>query len=173
MSFDKAISNDYELSMIAISPWVNYLCCMEALFKEDPDVTVKYVEPREGKDPIVKLYVNGVDKCKAFTDILPTEKKFECVTLKIEVIPSNALGREKIKSFEKAFEGNEAVKKIMNVPMFGGEFSYIVFKKEVVQYKNDNNIGDYNAVRSTLYQDIANEVFDDNHAGIFFCTDVE
>lgn len=44
----------------------------------------------------------------------------------------------------------------------------MLFKKEVVQYFTDN-LGDYNGYRSTLYENIARDIFGDI-VGVFFCT---
>jgi hypothetical protein len=54
--------------------------------------------------------------------------------------------------------------------------TYVVFKNRVVQFFNDN-LNDPHGVISTLYQDIADEIFADMpyqaHGGIAYCTDVE
>ena len=49
--------------------------------------------------------------------------------------------------------------------------TYVVFKKEVVQYFNDS-LGDIHGVCSTLMQDIAKDIFEDTE-GVYFCTDTE
>ena len=53
-------------------------------------------------------------------------------------------------------------------------FTYVVFKNCVVQFFNDN-LNDPHGVLSTLYQDIAREVFGDcgMAGGVAYCTDVE
>jgi hypothetical protein len=47
--------------------------------------------------------------------------------------------------------------------------TYVIFKKEVVQYYDDN-LGDAHGNRTTLYEQIANQIFEDRE-GIYFCTD--
>lgn len=57
------------------------------------------------------------------------------------------------------------------MPFAINSFTYVVFEKEVVQYWNDN-LADYNGLTSTLYQDLAKEIFEDaNLDGVYFCTD--
>ena len=51
-----------------------------------------------------------------------------------------------------------------------GKITYVVFVNEVVQYFNDN-LYDINGVCSTLYQEIAKEVFKESNS-VHFCTDV-
>jgi hypothetical protein len=43
-----------------------------------------------------------------------------------------------------------------------------VFEKKVVQFFNDQ-LDDINGNKSTLYQDIAKDVFE-KHEGVYFCT---
>ena len=150
-------------------PWIQFANAIVALFEKDPDVKVTY----DNDDVGIKLYVNGVAKADALTKLLPTEKVFGNVTLKISVIPANNAD-DPIKLFRDAFYGNEAVSDIWTAPMEvtqSNPFTYVIFQKEVVQYYNDN-LGDAHGNRSTLYEEIAREIFE-NHPGIYFCTDVE
>ena len=48
---------------------------------------------------------------------------------------------------------------------------YVIFANKVVQYFNDS-LSDAHGVCSTLYQDIARDVFGDD-CGVYFCTDLE
>lgn len=150
-------------------PWIQFANAIVALFEKDPDVKVTYDNDNLG----VKLYVNGTAKADALAKLLPTEKQFGNITLKIAVIPANAI-ESKEKLFRDAFFGNEAVTDIWTAPMDVTQtnpITYVIFEKEVVQYYNDN-LGDAHGNRNTLYEEIAREIFDD-HNGIFFCTDVE
>jgi hypothetical protein len=49
----------------------------------------------------------------------------------------------------------------------------VVFVPEVVQYYTDN-LGDINGFRTTLYQELAKELFGDSELsrGVYFCTDI-
>lgn len=79
--------------------------------------------------------------------------------------------------FETAFYKNPVLAYVV-VPdtSFWVPFTYVVFKNCVVQFFNDN-LNDPHGVISTLYQDIAKEIFADmpfpQDGGICYCTDVE
>ena len=49
--------------------------------------------------------------------------------------------------------------------------TYVVFRNEVVQYYTDD-LGDYFGMASTLYEDIARDLFSEVD-GIYFCTNTE
>jgi ubiquitin C len=72
-----------------------------------------------------------------------------------------------------AFKNNDALSFIHCVEtMFKDRVTYVVFRKTVVQYFCDNMM-DIHGVKSTLYEDIARDVFEgvlDNNM-ISFCTD--
>lgn len=151
-----------------LSPWVRFYKEIEAMFANDPEVKVIYDE--EANE--VKLYVDNTTKANALAQLLPYEKTFGTVKLKITVLPANELGDSKISLFEDAFQGNPAFSYIKTVSgIFSSPLSYVVFKNKVVQYYNDD-LGDVNGLCSTLYQDIAKNIFGEQD-GIFFCTDVE
>lgn len=150
------------------SPWVTYYRKLEALFGEDPDIMVDF-EYDENESPVVKLYVTGADKAEALAKILPVERTFGNVTVNTIIVPSN---REETKAdvFVKAFTGNPAFSYGVTVdnPFVHG-VGYVVFRNKVVQFFNDD-ISDVNGFETTLYENIADDVFGDN-AGVFFCTD--
>ena len=148
------------------SPWVLYYREVEALFAEDPGVTISLDEVT----CTLKIYVdNNPEKAEALTQLLPAYKYFGNIALKIEVLPSNIQATSKIDLFRKAFSGNPAVSYIETVD---GIFraNYIVFKNKVVQYFADD-LGDINGMHSTLYQDIAQDIFG-SEEGIYYCTDL-
>ena len=152
------------------SPWIDYVHKLEAFFQKDPDVNIVF---NDGEERKINIYVEKAAKAEALEELLPTDKTFGNVTVAINVIPANF--GEKIDLFRNAFEGNDAVSYIETIspPFTSNPFHYIVFQKEVVQYWNDN-LGDINGVRSTLYQDLAKEIFEDlDLSGIYFCTDVD
>ena len=72
--------------------------------------------------------------------------------------------------FEAALEGNTALSFIRTISgIMSNPITYVVFKKAVVQYYTDD-LGDYFGIHSTLFQDVAKDVFGDPD-GVFFCTD--
>lgn len=147
------------------SPWVEFYRKIEALFEQDDEVKVVY---EEGNNE-VKLYVENARKADALTQLLPVEKTFGNVTLKITVIPANDGKVSKADLFAEAFDGNPALSYIQHVDAVIGTFDYAAFQNKVVQFFNDN-LSDINGNCSTLYQDIAKDVFG-TEAGVFFCTE--
>lgn len=147
------------------SPWVEFYRELEALFAEDDEVKVVYDEENNE----VKLYVENVRKADALTQLLPTEKTFGNVTLKVTVIPANNAEVSKADLIAEAFEGNPALSYVQHVDAVIGAFDYAVFKNKVVQFFDDN-LSDINGNKSTLYENIAKDVFGEN-VGVFFCTE--
>ena len=149
-------------------PWNIFYREIEALFKADPEVHISYDEVEH----IIDLRVDNVEKAEALSKLLPIEKTFGNVIVKIRVIPPNGLTMTKSMLFERAFAGNPIFSYSESVEgIFANPLSYVVFKKEVVQFYTDD-LGDAHGVRSTLYQDIARDIFGSTD-NIFFCTDVE
>ena len=152
--------------MKVLSPWAVYAHQIDAFFKKDDDVTVVY----DNDIPKVSLYVRDERKANALMRLLPSTKNFGNIDLKIIVIPANKL-TSNVDLFEDALEGNEAFSRIVTVEdaFMSNPINYVLFEREVVQYPTDD-LGDANGLRSTLYQDMAKELFGE-HAGIFFCTE--
>lgn len=163
-----------------LSPWMVFYREVDAMFKKDPEVQVVYDEDAQ----VIKLFVENIDKADALVQILPEEKEFGNVTVQIAVIPANNLLRSSSIDipgfpcltseglFKRAFWRNEAVWSVettKDIPGFPC-LTYVVFSKEVVQYFTDN-LGDYHGITSTLYQNIAKDIFI-NTEGVYFCTDI-
>ena len=146
-------------------PWIQYCNMIDAMFGLDPDIKVMIND--DGRN--VKLFVDNPKKADAISQLLPHEKVIGNETVRIEVIP----GDEQIKRdllFETAFAGNPAFSYAKTVDeVFTNPITYVVFAKKVVQYWNDN-LGDVNGNISTLYQNIARDLFE-NCDGVCFCTD--
>lgn len=146
------------------SPWLTYYHKLQALFNRDPEVTVVLDEDKYE----IKLFVDNAAKADALTQLLPEEVVFGNVTLTVTVVPSNKV-TPAIALFQQAFKGNPALAYTKTVTGVGDvPFSYVVFDKTVVQFFNDD-MSDVDGKCSTLYQDIAKEVFPDR-PGVFFCT---
>ena len=164
------------MAKISLSPpWVEYYHKINELFKHDPEVKVIYDENQNR----LSLYVDNENKAAALTELLPETKEFGTVVMEIVVIPSNTkknlrktnISRKtNIYLIEAAFENNPIVNDIKIISgLFSYDLNYVIFKNCVVQYFNDN-LGDYNGLKSTLYEDIARDVFD-SCEGVFYCTD--
>lgn len=149
-----------------VSPWIGYYKEIKSLFQEDYTVKVKYDDSKN----TIKLYVEDEEKADALAQLLPNRKVFGNITVNIDVIPANKVETPRIDLFRKAFEGNGAVAYIETVDnVSSNAFHFVVFQPEIVQYYNDD-LSDINGLRSTLYQDIAKEIFGERE-GIYFCTD--
>jgi hypothetical protein len=158
-------------------PWITYINYLEALFDGDPQIAfnVNY----SAENPSVTLATNNPDKAAALAKLLPEEKWFGNIALKITIdcnTMSNCAFVSAKELFETAFSGNPAFAYVV-VPenVYYIAFTYVVFKNCVVQFFNDN-LNDPHGVISTLYQDIAEIVFADMQYpkdGVAFCTDVE
>ena len=120
---------------------------------------------------VIKLFVEDNTKADALFRILEKEKNFGNITVSIEIIPANPVSNmSACELFEIAFNGNYALYDVVKQETPLGTFNYVVFDKEVVQYPDDD-ISDLYGVKSTLYQDIAKDVFDKNLA-VYYCTSV-
>ena len=157
-----------------LSPWMDYVNKLEAFFAKDKDVIIDYIEKEDTR--VIKIKVNGQKKADALELLLPPVKTFGNVDVDLIVIPSNE-EETKASLIRAALEGNEAVNYIETTspPFSSNPFTYVVFKKEVVQYWDDN-LGDINGLTSTLYQNLARELFCEDEwdsGGVYFCTDEE
>ncbi len=147
------------------SPWSIYYKQLEAFFKRDPDIEMAFND----KEYIITMRVKGAAKAEALSELLPATKQFGNVTVQLIIVPANA-GDSRLELFERALDGNPIVNDVIETHSFGMDAAYIIFKREVVQYFNDD-LSDAHGVCSTLYQDLAKEIFGEE-TGIFFSTDI-
>ncbi len=152
------------------SPWEIFYKEVQAMFREDPCVHVVFDE----ENCVIKMYVEDGMKADALAQIMVRKKTFGNITVMVDIIPSNLITDfpdDDAILYSKAFERNGAVSYIKSVKgIFSNDLIYVVFRNTVVQYFNDN-LGDANGLCSTLYQEIAKDIFDISE-GVFYCTDV-
>lgn len=160
-----------------LPPWSVYIKKLEALFDGDPQIAFNV--DWSGEHPSVTLVTNNPDKAAALLVLLPNEKKFGDVSLIIAVdceTISNLAFEHPKDLFETAFHGNPAFAYAVTPEDYWYvPFTYVVFKNCCVQI-NADNLRDPHGLISTLYQDIAAEIFADmNYPGdwISYCTDIE
>ena len=153
------------------APWQTYYKELSKLFEKDDEVRIVY----DTDEQVISIYVDNAIKAEAMAAVLPIVKEFGSVELTINVIPSNKvniLRSSKGMGFPDLFKGNPIVSDVVVIDgIMTNPITYVIFKKEVVQYFNDD-LGDAHGMCSTLYQDIAKRVFED-HEGVFFCTDTK
>lgn len=157
-------------------PWITYVNMLEAMFDGDPQIAFNV----DGSKPAVTIACNNGLKNAALLLVLPSEKIFGNVklTINIDGPVANKLFTSPKELMETLFEKNPAFACCV-VPAAEGyffvDFTYVIFKNCVVQFFNDNLDDAYGNV-STLYQNIAAELFADanyNLMGVHYCTDVE
>ena len=158
-------------------PWITYVHKLQALFDGDPQIAFNF----DATAPSVVIACNNGDKVAALQRLLPNEKVFGNIVLKIDIDGpvSNLAFPSNKKLFETAFSGNPAFAYCV-APAEEGywfvDYCYVVFKNCVVQFFNDN-LNDPHGVLSTLYEDIATEIFAEakvNVGGqVSYCTDIE
>lgn len=161
-------------------PWITYVNKLTALFDCDPMIAFNVNYGGEN-GPEVTLAVGGNgDKATAIRQLLPMEKVFGNITLRINVDGnmSNRAFTSSKELFEAAFEKNPAFSYAVAPAMDGywwPPITYVVFKNCVVQFFNDN-LNDCHGLVSTLYEEIARDVFEEysNPLGnVYYNTDVE
>lgn len=159
-------------------PWITYVNMLKAVFDEDPQIA--FNENLGNGTYEVTLATNNPEKAAALKQLLPAEKEFGNITLEINVdcekIINKVFGTAK-ELFETAFYKNSVLAYVVVPEGYNWvPFTYIVFKNRVVQFFNDN-LNDPHGIVSTLYQNIAKEIFADMSfpadAGICYCTDIE
>jgi len=159
-----------DLKTVGLSaPWTTLYKMIYVMFKQDPEVEVTFEDNGETKN--IKIRVSDLDKAEALEKILPCSRVYGNITVYITVIPPNNLTASVTSMFETAFKGNPALSYVHTSTDKGlYNMNYVVFQNKVVQFFNDE-LDDVNGMCSTLYQDIAKEIFE-NRDGVFFCTDV-
>lgn len=165
--------NDVRLKLSP--PWITYMNKLQALFDGDPQIAFNIGQSEAG--PTVTIACNNGDKVAALQRLLPPTKQFGNITLFIGIdgTPSNLAFPTPKALFDTAFAGNPAYAYSV-CPSDGTWFmsvTYVVFKNCVVQFFNDN-LNDCHGLISTLYQDIASEIFEDaGFTAVYYNTDVE
>lgn len=159
-------------------PWITYVNMLEALFDGDPEIAFNL--DIDVNNCSVTLATNNPDKAAALVKLLPEKATFGKIELQIKVdcqtISNLAFTSDK-HLFETAFSKNPAFAYAVEADAsYFLPFTYVVFKRDVVQFFADN-LHDPHGLISTLYQDIASEIFRSTTytcgGGIAYATDIE
>ena len=162
-------------------PWITYCNKLTALFDGDPQIAFNVDFDTSDSVVSVTIATNNGEKAAALVRVLPEEKKFGNITMKIIIDgkPSNRAFLSTKELFDTLFENNPAYAYSVCPAAEGYWFidmTYVVFKNCVVQFFNDN-LNDPHGIISTLYQELAAEIFEGLEGlvggGIAYCTDVE
>ncbi len=143
-----------------LPPWLIFVKKLEAMFDGDPQIAFNV--NWSGDDPSVVLSTNNPDKAAALAKLLSEDKWFGNVLLRVKIdaptFSNNAFTDPK-ELFETAFAGNPMFAYVITTDGYWYiPFTYVVFKNCVVQYFADN-LNDPHGINSTLYQDIAADIF--------------
>lgn len=171
------MSNNVRLKILP--PWSIYFNKLKALFAEDTDITLS-MEYFDYGTPSIVIKCYNREKVRALQCLLPEEVYFGNLRVDIEIEgkPSNRVFKSKKELFDTAFEGNPIYAYSVCPTEEGYEWfaiTYVVFKNKVVQFFADN-LNDCHGIISTLYQDIAKDVFLNDmvtEGNIFYNTDIE
>ena len=146
-------------------PWVEFASEVKALFSGDKEVTVIY----DDEEKVISLYVDNAQKAEALTELLPETKEFGGVTVKVTVVPANGMtGAPAQDVWKAAFAGNPNFSSVKFVQCPLGNFTYVVWRPNAVQFFNDN-LGDVNGNQTMLVQDVAKDIFDPE-LGVYHCS---
>lgn len=151
------------------SPWQLYYKQLNALFQHDEKVKLFFDEDSR----TIKIFVDDNVKADALIELLPSYKKFGNVDITIEVhIPNRSRSKYTASYgdvYEAAFSGNTAFSYSKTYELADNPITFVVFKKEVVQYYSDN-AGDIHGLTSTLYENLARDILE-TPDGVYYCTD--
>ena len=171
------MSTEKDDSLRLAPPWCTFYKEVYEMFKNDAQVRVRVAYVDDKHD--IRLYVDDAMKAAALEKLIGGERDFGGQKIQVSIIPPNSTvavsfdtdnGEEGIISlYKEALAGNPAYCYSTKVDSFGFTANYIVFRREVVQFENDD-LSDIDGMCSTLYEDIARDIFHPM-AGVFFCTD--
>lgn len=150
-------------------PWITYVNEIIALFDGDPEIAINF----DNSVPSLVIATNNGDKAAALRKLLPEEKIFGKVVLRISVdgpTPNRAFVTN-VELMEAAFSKNPAFSFVQAIDGIVVAFTYVVFKNTVVQFFNDN-LDDIHGIVSTLYENIARDVFMEIPS-VVYNTDIE
>ena len=161
-----------ESAKVTLSPpWNIFYREIQAFFKDDSQIKLFY---DEGSNT-VKLYVEDSMKADALSELLVDSKEFGNVTVNVEVISADARRFVSFRSinelYDTAFKNNHVYKYSKTYEgIFPIPVTYVVLENQVVQYYTDN-LSDIYGLTSTLYQNIAKDIFKES-SNVHYCTSV-
>lgn len=146
-------------------PWWTVYNKIKAMFEADPDVTIQPMKETEDKAGFI-IYLDTSDALKAvaLSKILKLKYNFGNITLTVKVRVTNSQLKQSrsdtdYDNYLDALATTPAVIDIREVEdMFSNKWIVIDFKKEVVQFYNDD-LTDFYGNWNGLYTDIATDIF--------------
>lgn len=155
-------------------PWTTYENEINTMFRDDFDVIVDDMDD----DYTIKLRVEKADKAAALSKLLKPTVTFGNITVNVIVVPANENEKTTVdvdsmkvtELYNTALKDNMAFEEIIEMAE-GVPFAmnYVVFRNQVVQFYNED-LSDPLGMCSTLYQTIADHIFNRDLYPIFFST---
>lgn len=171
-NLDKKVTNTSKKNVKLSPPWTTVEKKIRALFNGDEDITIKPI--KRLADGNLELSLEGPDACKmiALSSIMKTKYNFGNFNLNLvfRTTDGKEVGPIEVDEwfddlygvYEDAFCSTATVIDIKDVQdRTGAENVVISFKKEVVQFFNDD-LTDFYGNWNGLYTDIAKELLNDN-----------
>ena len=137
-------------------PWITKVNELKALFGVDPDIDVVYND--EAKEVIIES-VNTF-KIMALQKILVPSVTFGNVTLTIKCLVKDNAEDDVASLIKTAFADNPHFSQVITAPTPYGEQVYALFKKEVIQFYNDDTsdyYGNWNGLSEDILRGVVNE----------------
>ena len=138
----------------SIPPWYDYVKKVELFFKKDPDIYIEF----NCASYVLDIYTNNQFKAAALQYLLPTYVNFETAEIDINI---NNTSDEKAYNSEYMTPYGHLSQLAQDNPIFVSvnlnEFiniTEVIFSAEIIQYGEN---------KSTLYEDIARELFCPNN----------
>lgn len=167
-----------EKAMVTLSPpWYSYQRKVLALFGSDPEVRVRDLHEVDRCNYELFIIVRNEAKARAIRSLLPRTVKISGVTVTTYIfIPVDECDVEsskhacEIQLLKDAFTGNPIFDRVEALDFGGLKLSYCIFKKEVLQFWNDD-LSNFYGLHSTLAEIIAREIL--NEVNVQFCTGIK
>jgi len=159
-------------------PWHTYHRKVLALFGRDPQVTIRDLSDDVSGNYGYFILVSDMEKAQAIKAILsnPVDLGATTVTAYIfgpdEDTEVKAAELDDAELIKNAFKDNPIIDSFLDTGNIFFSFTYCIFKKEVIQFYNDN-LSDYCGNMSCLAEDLAREILQLNSGNVQFCTAVE
>jgi len=145
-------------------PWVTFANEMKAMFALDDSVRVIF----DQQAMEIKLYVESATKAEALEALLVKEAVFGGVTVKVTIIPGNAVSDKYVNRYATAFENNQALIDTKYAVSPFGDFTYAIWTSRPVQFFDDN-LADVDGKKTMLMEEVARDVMAES-PNVFHCT---
>ena len=144
------------------APWVTHYEFVKAMFGRDEEINISELNELDNGNYEFIVSSPNCDKLTAIIKIFKSDTfKFGNVSLHIKFLVENDSEEYGGDDFETAFEDNPIFDEVITGKLPTGEEMYFVmFKKEVIQFYNDD-ISDPYGNFNGLAEDIARELFRD------------